>query len=358
MEKESCVEIPNIEQELKALAEKNKEQNRVRACLFNLIIYTNEEHRKIYLKEMIPLIIQNFPCRIIFIQNEKDSKKDSLKVSVSSEIYDQGETSIACDQITIKVSGDHLDRVTYLIPSLVVTDLPINVLWGQDLTFENQILTYLQNFATKIIFDTDNIVDLHKFSKKMLDTVKNSKVEVVDMQWTLLNSWRNVFSEVFDCSERIKQLRNAKEISININRLENNSDRSCEIQSLYLQAWLASRMEWNFNEIKRSNDFTEISYFTPNGKINFYLNYTSNKELLCGSIIGIEIEGESHFHVSMIRQIAAKNIVLHITEESTCILPYTLPFSDNIDGFNFMKQVFYGIFSPHYQGMLEQLIKI
>lgn len=358
MERDNCIEIPNIEQELKSLVEKNKEQNRVRACLFNLIIYTNEEHRKIHLKEMIPLIIQNFPCRIIFIQNEKNSKENLLKVSISSEIFDQGETSIACDQITIKVSGNHLNSVTYLIPSLIVTDLPINVLWGEDLTFENQILTYLQNFATKIIFTTDNIVDLHKFSVKMLDTVKNSKVEVVDMQWTFLNSWRNVFTEVFDSSERIKQLRNAKEISITINRLENNSIHFCEIQSLYLQAWLASRMEWNFKAINRSSDFTEITYSSPNGTVNFHLTYGNNKELLCGSIIGIEVEGESHFHVSMIRRIAAKNIVLHITEESMCLLPYTLPFSDNIDGFNFMKQVFYGIPSPHYQSMLEQLIKI
>lgn len=358
MKKENSVEIPNIEQELKALAEKDKEQNRVRACLFNLILYTHEGHRKTYLKGMISLIIQNFPCRIIFIQNEKDSKEDTLKVSVSSEIYDQGETCIACDQITIKVSGDHLDRVSYLIPSLVVTDLPIYVFWGQDPTFENRILAYLQNFAAKIIFDTDNIVDLHKFSKKILDTVKNSKIEVVDIQWTLLSSWRNVFSEVFDNSERIKQLRNAKEISISINRLKDSSDLFCKIQSLYLQAWLGSRMEWNFKSIKRSIDFTEISYCTPNGIVSFHLTYGNKKELLCGSIIGIEVQGESHFHVSMIRQLAAKNVVIHITEENTCLLPYTLPFSDNIDGFNFMKQVFYGISSSHYEEMLQQLIKI
>ncbi len=355
MTSESQVHIANIDHELKALWEQNKEQKHIRACLFNLIVYTQEERRKEYFQQIVSSIIQKFPCRILFIQRDIKSDKDYLYVTVTNETYVDGGTTIACDQITLQVGGIYIDRVAHIISPHIVPDLPIYLFWGEDPTHESEILPHLQDFASRLIFDTECTQDLQKFSQIMLQKLNTLDIEIMDIHWALISPWRDVIGQIFHNQQRIQQLRNAKEITIQYNKLESEHIRHSETQSLYIQAWLAHQLGWKIKSVGRKDGDITLFYETENGHLKVSLTTGLNNNLQCGAILGVKVNCGEELHISLVRQEAVRKVVVHVTTGDQCLLPYTLPLPNLKRGFNFIKEIFYESTSEHYQNMLQQL---
>ena len=53
-----------------------------KACLFNLILYTQEKNQTNYFKNVVNMIKSQFPCRIIFILGEPNAKENLLKIKI------------------------------------------------------------------------------------------------------------------------------------------------------------------------------------------------------------------------------------------------------------------------------------
>lgn len=358
MEQENLISVAEIQKELKRLSEKNKEQKKIRACLFNLIVYSENSERRNYFKEIVLSIIQKFPCRIILIEVDNQVNLERLDVSVSSESIDRIGTSIACDQISLHVGEHLLERIPFIVTSLFVTDLPIYLFWGQEPKQDEWIRLQLMRFSNRIIFDTENIGNIHEFSKNMLQILDTATIEVVDVQWAMNNAWRQVLLSAFDNEERINALRNAKQMHILINKPITNHETPCNTQSFYLQAWIASRLGWKFHSYLEELNHICIVYTTQSGKIEVHFNYVEKNELHCGAILNIEIQGQNHFHVSLVRQEGAKKVLVNMTEEIRCLLPYSIPLLSLKRGFNFIREIFYEKPSLHYKNMLTELREI
>ncbi|MEC7839112.1 MAG: glucose-6-phosphate dehydrogenase assembly protein OpcA [Chlamydiota bacterium] len=352
----NAVQIPNVEAELKLLSEKNKQANNIRACLFNLVIYTQEERRYDYFKNIVSSIIKKFPCRIIFIQREMHTSKEFLHVEVSNETFTESGTTIACDQITISVAGIYSDRVTHIVSQHLVPDLPIYLFWGQDPIQESEILPNLQKVASRLIFDTECTKDLQQFSQVMLSKLESLDIEVMDIHWALISPWRDVISQIFHTESKITQLQNSTKINIHFNHIKSDFIHHSETQSLYLQAWLAHQLGWTVISMQATGNHKVITYRRADqGELTITLTPDRNENLQCGSILNIEIDGDEGLNFSLIRQDILRKVLIHVTIGDQCLLPYSLPLPNLKRGFNFIKEILYETTSEHYRNMLKQL---
>lgn len=354
----SQVKIADIDKELRKLQQESKERGKIRACLFNLIVYTQNQQRVGSFKKILSAVIQKFPCRIIFIQNDSASNEDFLYANVSSETFDDGKTSFACDQVNIQVSGKHIERVPYLVTPHIVPDLPIYLLWGEDPTSEPLVLPHFEPYASRLIFDTDCTNNLQDFSKKMLEKIDLLDYDIRDMNWGMTGPWRDVMSQVFNSVDRIDQLRDAKSILIDYNKLETEHVRHCEMQSIYLQAWLASVMEWRIKNFKVIDGEITLNYSSRGGDLEVILRPQYNEELISGAILGIEVSDANITKYELKRVESMRKVVVHISTINECLLPFTLPLPNLVRGTNFMKEIFYETTSQHYRNMLQQLTTI
>lgn len=357
MTTENNIHIADIDFELKALWEKNKAEKKIKACLFNLIIYTKEERRADYFKDIIVAIIEKFPCRIIFIQRNSKSDEDYLNVTVSNEIYNQGNATITCDEITIQVSGKLIERVPYIISPHLVPDLPIYLLWGEDPTLDDEVLPYFQKFADRLIFDTECTGDLTHFSTLMLDKIGALKMEIMDLNWALISPWRDVINQIFRSEQKIENLRHSKQIVIKYNNAKSNYFHHNEVQALYLQAWLASRLCWEIVKAEREGEAIHLKYKTEQGPLQITLLPENQPNLRYGAIVKLDVETYEDKTYSVCRQYTLHKVIIHISDDTHCDLPFTLPLPDLKRGFNFMKEIFYEKTSVHYLDMLKQLAK-
>lgn len=340
----------SIQAEITRLLKSHPNSDGSKACLFNLIVYTHEPRRTNYFKGLVKMIMSRFPCRIIFIQGNPSAKENGLKLQVSTE-KSQDERGIVCEQVFIEASGQDINRVYFLLFPLFVPDLPIYLLWGQDPTTEYTILPHLQYFATRLIFDSETTEDLQQFSRDMLNRMNASPIAIVDMNWARIGGWREVLAHIFDSPERFEQLTTANVIDIIYNSRISEFFSHPETQAIYLQAWLASRLGWQFRKAEKDNG-TQILYY-HDGQTSHQIRLTpqSDENFESEELLGIRIGG-ANYECNLTR-IKNDQVQVHSSNQYQCAVPFVLLMPTLRSGRSFMQEIFYQKVSPQYISILR-----
>lgn len=347
--------LANIEQQLARLWETESGSTIIKACLFNLVVYTDEPHRTSSFEQIIRSIIEKFPCRIIFIQGDRNLKEDYLKVDVTTKVMGKGTSSVACEQIVIRVAGKSFDRVPYLILPHFVPDLPIYLLWGRDPTVEDKILPKLEKFACRLIFDSEGAGNLQRFSQRMLTKMPEWKMDLIDMNWVAICGWREALAKAFDTEERVSQLKESKEVIIFYNGSSNEDIEQNSIPALYLQAWLAAQMQWKWDKTEKSQKTHIIRYSNNEHPIVITLCPKKEDGIAPGTILEITILNEDGCHFEIKLREPPFQIVVHISTQERCFLPFTIPLRNMNKGKALMDEIFFQKNREHYVNMLHVL---
>jgi glucose-6-phosphate dehydrogenase assembly protein OpcA len=347
--------IPNIEAELSKLWMEGKKKGEIKACLFNLILYSQNSDRSVYLKEVAGIVKETFPCRLIFIECDDKSEKNYLTVSVAEDIYRKDSSIITCDRIEIKCSKSYINRVPYLVLPHLIPDLPVYLLWGQDPSLDTELLPHLQKFATRLIFDSDSSGDIRNFCNKMLSDKELAHLPVTDMNWASLASWREILFQVFDTKEKIEHLRNCKEIKIRYNSAQSPQFQHTERRAVYLQGWIASQLKWKYKSALMEKGELRIKYDNGSGETIVDISGNPTNKLTPGSIMGFEVFGQDQLLYFLRREGFSPFVVTHISKKDECELPFILPLRHFNKGSAFMQEMFFAPCSGHYWSMLKAI---
>jgi glucose-6-phosphate dehydrogenase assembly protein OpcA len=346
------IQAARVEAELSSLWELEPNADQIRACLFNLIVYTHEPHRTQYFQELVRNMMEKFPCRVIFIQSDDSMSKETFQINVSTELSSSGK--LGCDQIIIKASSFQLEKIPFLILPYFVPDLPIYLLWGDDPTLPSPLLYHLEHFAQQLIFDSELTDDLQRFSHMMLDRLLHETTGTIDMNWARIKGWRDILAQTFDSKDRIDILRRTNSITLFYNNKPSYVFSHLETQAVYFQGWLAAQMGWRYQSAQREKDLIFIYYNLEEQTIKVILHPTIVESIPWEEIVKIEIEGEHENHCSLIRH-SPSHVVIHCSNADKCDLPVTLPLLNIKQGKNFMRDLFYQYKSSHYINMLKTI---
>jgi glucose-6-phosphate dehydrogenase assembly protein OpcA len=325
-----------IEKELEKLFLEQKNKKQLKSFLFTLIIYSSEKRRTAELRDSVQAIVNKFPCRILFIEST-DEKNNAFSVSLSAPMNG----AVSSDQIDIVCSKERLNEVPFLILPHFVPDLPIYLLWGGDPTEENPLLLSLIKYIDRLIFDSEEITNLHRFSVKLLEEMKAVSFEWIDIEWVLLKGWRRALEAVFDTKERILNLYDLKEIHIFYTEPK-------ERQSVYLASWILSILDLKISKMETLDNVRILHTKTT----TVFLHPERRKEAP-GTIFAITmstVRGESY---SLRKQEGQAKIVVHVSNQERCEMPFSLPLTDLHKGLTFINEVFFLGSSSHYQKMLS-----
>lgn len=354
-------EIGKIEETLNRLWLAQPRTQQVRACLFNLIIYSNDQRRAAYLHQIVQDILQKFPCRIIFIQVIKDAKEEYLRTSVGQVTLGKGDAAVVCDEINIDVTENQLYRVPFVLYPILVPDLPVYLVWGQNPMTENTILPGLQPYASRLIFDSECADNLPDFSQKIIQMLDATKLEIRDVKWASIGGWRDIFTQVFANKKEIDHLQNCREIQMTFNGRKSIFVSHTEIPILYLQFWLAARFNWKFKSLETATDFRQLTYETENNtEVKVTVIAEDIPEISAGTITSIQIltSDPDETTYSLIRQAHQPRVALHIANKEKCDMPHYYLLNELTNSTAFMTEIFYRKTSDHYRKMLSVIANI
>lgn len=94
----------------------------------------------------------------------------------------------------------------------------------------------------------------------MQDNLDSLKMDVMDISWALISNWRDMLIQIFDTPEKIKDLQDVKSVIIKYNCNTTDTMLHPEIRALYLQAWLACCLGWEYHHTEKHENNTVISY--------------------------------------------------------------------------------------------------
>lgn len=338
----------DIDAEIRRLTLENKQGNKIKGCLFNLLVYTKDEIRGDFLRGVVQSIVQKLPCRLITVQS-LSAVNESLEIKVKQ--YGNGE--IVCDHIAIKCPASDHAKIPFIVIPQFVPDLPVYIIWGDDPSQNFEVLKELIPYATRVIFDLESVFEFKNYCPKVTSLLKEGH-EVIDIPWAVLSSWREVFSKVFSSRESLKKLQNSTEIDIYFNAIDSNIEKRSSTNALYLSAWMTSSLEWELKSVSCIKNVTCLDYDSAFGKRKIKLTPKKIDFMPQGAIVSIQVKNEPVESVELVFKRRPDRVLVHVSSEDRCFLPLSLQIRDLSKGLNFIQELLYSkTLLPYKKTMIE-----
>lgn len=347
---QQIVDPSRIEAELIKLWEDLAKQNKIRGSLFNLIVYNKLSSRTDYIRKIVQKVVENFPCRTLFISLDSDQTTSYLKTAISVVMPASGESSTACDQIDIGFSLSEIHKVPFLVLPHILPDLPTYLLWTEDPNEPNVLFEPLCKLASRLIFDSESSDNLLAFANKLLTIRQQTNLDIADLNWARIEGWRELITSTFNPKERLNLLHQLSFVKITYNSKETPFFCHLKIQAMYFLAWLSKRLGWHFQ--KASQD---LVFMFQKSQANIFAESWEN--LGPGAIISIELKNKEGYHIEATRsQIEHHHVRILFSSPAQCDLPCQFIFEKSAAGQSLVKEICTKGTSMHYLEMLQELI--
>lgn len=348
----ATIELTDINGELTRLWDESQGQKKIRASLFTLIAYVQKGEREEHFEKIIKSVVSKFPCRVLMIVHDEKSASPILRTSVSAQTIGEGSLQIYCELIRIEVAGALAERVPYIVTPHLLPDLPVYLLWTQDPAQDNQILPHLEPLADRIIFDSESTHDLKQYARTVKDLASCFHCAIGDLNWSAISGWRQIFRQVFDTFETFIDLVESNVIKIHYNQTEPHT----ELEAAYMQAWIASRLNWKFQKIAIEEGNIRLTYKRPTAEVAILLIPEKVLSLPPATLLEVEIECEKNKgHYMFKRHPESRQVFIQYSDKDHCHLPVCTNLSGSTEGQEIIEEIFYPSTGDHYKQMLDIL---
>lgn len=325
--------------------------NSARACLFNLIVVSYDLESSLAAQELVKLISERFPCRAIFILLNGE-QATPLRITKRIEVFGTEENPIACDQIHIEVTKSQCEQVPFALLPNIIQDLPIYLLSSHTPSPNDPLFKALKPFVNRLIYKVDMIESLPLFATSIRKLLIEQQVSAVDIAWAQSKGWREVLARVFYDEKKLTALRCAKRIQITYSKSYQSVETFIPFQALYLQNWLASRLQWQCQAVTGVLMHPKIQYVTPMGDLEITIGPLDKEFIAQGAICSFEVEGPNDAHYLLTHDRDAKHVKVHASDADHCEMPYSIFMTNYQRGLSLITELFYRPLSPHYLEML------
>lgn len=178
------------------------------------------------------------PCRVIALcPTYEEDGGVTAQVSAYCPIQKQSRSSlICCEYITLKGAEHALERISTLIQSLMIGELPKFLWWKATPESNPGLFQRLAAVCNTVIVDSSSYTEA-KVELLRLKTLLDQGVNIADLNWRRLAAWQELTAEAFDPPERRVTLREVDRVTIDY-------EKGNPAQALMFLGWLASRLQW------------------------------------------------------------------------------------------------------------------
>ncbi len=199
-------------------------------------LYQNPDLRGFNLSE--PISAHN-PCRVISLcPTFGEDTGVTAQVSAYCPVQKKNTSNnlICCEYITLRGTKAALERVSDLVASLILLELPRFVWWKATPSPEQLLFRNLAGSSNCIIVDSSYFSDAEAELRKMQELMETG-TNIADLNWHRLAPWQELSAAAYDPPERRESLQYVDRISIDY-------EQGNAAQALMYLGWFASRLGW------------------------------------------------------------------------------------------------------------------
>jgi glucose-6-phosphate dehydrogenase assembly protein OpcA len=203
------------------------------------------------------------PCRIITLcPTMGEDAGVTAQVSAYCPIQKKNSASlICCEYITLRGTKEALERVSDVVTSLMIPDLPKFVWWKATPNPEQELFHNLCEFTNCVIVDSCYFSDPESELLKIQKLIDN-ETYIADLNWHRLSAWQELAAAAYDPPERRASLGEIDKITLDY-------EKGNAAQALLYLGWFASRLGWkpiSFIEEGGDYDLKHVKFKGSNDK--------------------------------------------------------------------------------------------
>jgi glucose-6-phosphate dehydrogenase assembly protein OpcA len=221
-----------------------------RACMSNLVIYTDGRDQAEDAAKQVPAIVAGHRARVLLVVAEPTSDADALGVTASVLVRRMTagrNQSTFSEQVTLHASGGSTQRLPFAVRALFIGDLPINLWWRspQPPPLAGPILYELAENAQQIIYDslgwvepTRAVAATYSWLQQFEQSLRGGRWRVAsDLNWRRLKYWRRMIRQSFDNAAAPGAVTTATELLV-------EHGPHAVVQAWELVSWFTSQLGW------------------------------------------------------------------------------------------------------------------
>lgn len=193
------------------------------------------------------------PCRIISLfPISGEDEGVTAQVSAYCPISKAGQSAlICCEYIMLKGTEAALERVSSLVSSLLISDLPRVLWWKATPNLDQALFQNLSKLCNQVIFDSSHFMTDPEGNLSNLSKLIEEGLPVADLNWRRLAAWQELSAEAFDAPERRASIREVDRVVIDY-------EKGNPTQALMFLGWLGSRLGWEPVSRQKEGDIYDL----------------------------------------------------------------------------------------------------
>ena len=295
------VELSQISSTLHALWD--APEQRTRACLLNLVVFTQGTQQLASNTALISKFVRNHACRAILVGNASFEKtpKASAWVQAHCHMTKAGAQEICSEQITLLAEGLSQTSVANMIMANVDYDLPLNLWWQGELPDNTD--SPLWQRVDRLIIDSLDWQNPSEDLRRLSDIRANfgTHLALADLNWTRTLGLRQAIALSFEAPSLQQELSGLSQLQI-------QHAPNARLTAMLLISWFAAQLSWEF--AGKEGDVVHFNSSTA-GKVHCSLKETPGE-----AISAISLKA-AHAQLSLRREPGSS--LLNVTTETSSI---------------------------------------
>lgn len=204
--------------------------------------------------QMADAIATQNPCRIISLfPIAGEDEGVNAQVSAYCPIQKRSQsTLICCEYITLKGAESALQRVSSLVASLLISELPKFLWWKASPDINIELFRSVGGLCNVVVVDSSRFQNplpqlLHLWQ------LNQEGIQIADLNWSRLAAWQELAAEAFDPPQRRSALRDVDLVTIDF-------EKGNPAQAFMYLGWLASRLQWRPVSYRREQGDYDLHY--------------------------------------------------------------------------------------------------
>ncbi|KAM3097169.1 glucose-6-phosphate dehydrogenase assembly protein OpcA [Phormidesmis sp. 146-12] len=179
------------------------------------------------------------PCRIISLfPIVGEDEGVTAQVSAYCPINKQSRSALVCGEyITLKGTESALDRISTMVSSLLISELPRFLWWKATPNLDLPLFSHLYRVCNAVIVDSSRFKADPEGDLLKLASLIEDGVQIADLNWRRLSAWQELSAEAFDQPER-------RAAVWEVDRVVIDYEKGNPTQAMMFLGWLASRLRW------------------------------------------------------------------------------------------------------------------
>ncbi|MDP9236843.1 MAG: glucose-6-phosphate dehydrogenase assembly protein OpcA [Chloroflexota bacterium] len=309
------------------------ESSSVRLRLLNFIGVARSTSDLERFERVMAALPERHPCRGILAMVSPDAAEVTAAISAHCWRSPAGSRHVCSEEVLLRCGPGRERLLVSAVLALLVPELPVTAWLIGDVGLEDGMVTELLDSADRIFIDSTRASDPRAVMRAAVHAHEAHEIEVCDLAWCRLKSWRGLVAQFFDSAEGARELSELSAIEVWSDTARPTGE------TLLLAGWLVSRLGLSIADLKSAPGTIEGTLYdgsrgvklTIAGRGDGGIPLQSVRLLTMNAAFLVEVhEASGHMHVREDwRDAPVRRTVAHLASDDASVFAEALTDDDD-----------------------------